>query len=161
MARAYVIDNIQADNAGIKVPPPLIYLAGFTIGLILQRFIPFMPLNWQMRWWGAILILAGAFFMVTALSLFRQNKNSPIPDKPVTTLLRSGVYNTTRNPMYLGMLLSYLGLAWLMGIIWALFVAVAVFFIINQQIIPREEQYLTRKFGDEYINYVKSVRRWL
>ncbi|MEQ1688928.1 MAG: isoprenylcysteine carboxylmethyltransferase family protein, partial [Sphingopyxis sp.] len=73
----------------------------------------------------------------------------------------TGIYSHTRNPMYLGMVSVFLGLAVAMSSLGALLLAMPVMVIIRTQVIAREEAYLTAKFGAEYTAYLARVRRWL
>ena len=63
--------------------------------------------------------------------------------------------------MYVGMSLFYLGLAVLIGASWAIFLLPLVVFIVDRRVIRREEAYLERRFGPEYIRYKRQVRRWV
>jgi protein-S-isoprenylcysteine O-methyltransferase Ste14 len=102
-----------------------------------------------------------AVLTVWSIGLFRSARTSMIPIKPTTALVVSGPYEFTRNPMYFGMVCSYLGLALWFGIFWALILLPAVVASVQYHVIAREEQYLERKFGDEYLKYKARVRRWI
>ena len=77
------------------------------------------------------------------------------------TLVVHGPYQFTRNPMYFGLVCLYLGLALWFGIFWALILLPAVIALVQHYVVAREEQYLERKFGEEYLRYKASVRRWI
>jgi protein-S-isoprenylcysteine O-methyltransferase Ste14 len=72
-----------------------------------------------------------------------------------------GPYRLTRNPMYLGLLLLYIGVACWFGLVWPLLLAPVLVWVMGVSIIDREERYLARKFDDEYRRYKAHVRRWL
>ena len=80
--------------------------------------------------------------------LFLRNRTAIIPFKPATRLVTSGVYRWTRNPMYLGMALTYAGLAFLLNSLTALVLLLVVIAIVQRQVIAREEAYLERAFGN-------------
>ena len=84
-----------------------------------------------------------------------------VPMKPTTALVTSGPYRVTRNPMYVGMAFLYAGLALSLGVIWALALLPAVLLMVDRLVIAREERYLEAKFGEEYRDYKRRVRRWL
>ena len=92
---------------------------------------------------------------------FRVSGTSVIPVRPTTVIVMEGPYRFTRNPMYLGMLLLYVGVACWLGFLWPLVLAPVLVWLITVSVIGREERYLNRKFGDEYRQYQTRVRRWL
>jgi protein-S-isoprenylcysteine O-methyltransferase Ste14 len=96
-----------------------------------------------------------------SLGLFVRARTSPIPVKPATALVTSGPYRFTRNPMYLGMAFAYAGLALWSGVFSALLILPLVVVVVDRYVIPREERYLERAFGDHYRQYKVHVRRWL
>ena len=66
-----------------------------------------------------------------------------------------------RNPAYLGMALTYLGIAAMSSAVWVLLPLPVVLAVIDRGVIAREERYLERKFGEEYLGYKRRVRRWV
>ncbi len=99
--------------------------------------------------------------ILTALGLFRTSKTRPEPWQPASTLVRDGIYRITRNPMYLGMGLVSLGIALAFSSLAASVLALVAAAAIDRWIITREEAYLTRRFGEDYLTYTRHVRRWL
>ena len=81
--------------------------------------------------------------------------------RPTTSLVFTGPYRWTRNPMYLAMLLLYIGIALLFDIVWALVLTPLVMLLVVRLVIRREERYLEGKFGEEYRQYKGRVRRWI
>jgi protein-S-isoprenylcysteine O-methyltransferase Ste14 len=152
----------QADTSGIRIPPPLYYIAGFAIGVALELAFPIdrPPLACTVAGAtvGVVLWLAldGA-----AMLFFRRAGTSMVPMNPTTALVTTGPYRFTRNPMYLGMAFLYIAFALAFGVIWALIVLPVVLAAVDQLVIAREEVYLARKFGQPYSEYVSRVRRWL
>src|SRR5262249_44808441 len=82
-------------------------------------------------------------------------------DLPTTALVVDGIYGRTRNPLYLGGTLVYLGLSVAAGSLWSIVLMVPLLWVINVGVIAREERYLERKFGDVYRAYKRRVRRWV
>ncbi|MGH2982213.1 MAG: methyltransferase family protein [Solirubrobacterales bacterium] len=151
-----------SDSSGVRIPPPLIYIAGFALGIGLEAAFPISGLP------SALALLAGlaggAIWLVldgAAMLRFHRARTSMVPVKPTTALVVSGPYRLTRNPMYVGMAFLYAGLALALGMIWSLALLPVVLLIVDRQVIAREERYLEAKFGDEYREYKKRVRRWL
>jgi protein-S-isoprenylcysteine O-methyltransferase Ste14 len=155
-------DPNNLDHPDVRIPPPLIYVAGFVIGLVLERFFPVLVFPKIPSRIAAVLCSAlGVTMAVWSVGLFHRERTSFVPIKPTTTLVIYGPYHFTRNPMYLGLVCLYVGLALWFGIFWALILLPAVMALIQQYVIIREEQYLERKFGDQYLRYKAGVRRWI
>jgi protein-S-isoprenylcysteine O-methyltransferase Ste14 len=111
-----------------------------------------------------VALICGGLWLVLdggAMLRFRRAGTSMVPLNPSTALVVSGPYRFTRNPMYLGMAFLYVGLAFALGVIWALFLLPLVIAAVDQLVIAREEAYLVRKFGQPYCDYMARVRRWL
>ena len=155
----------NGDTPGIAFPPPLVFVLGFAVGYALQRLFPvtLVPAAgrgvWQGLGWG--LVALGAALMGSAVVTFRRAGTTPNPFKPTTAFVTHGPYRFTRNPMYLGLLLTLLAWAvFLFNPMALLFVPIFVLYINRFQIKP-EEQVLSSLFGAEYMAYKGQVRRWL
>jgi protein-S-isoprenylcysteine O-methyltransferase Ste14 len=145
-------DSNNLDHADVRIPPPLIYVGVFVIGLVLERFFPVLVLPKISSRVAAVLCIAlGVTMAVWSVGLFRRERTSFIPIKPTTTLVIYGPYRFTRNPMYLSLVCVYVGVALWFGLFWALILFPAVMVLIQRYVIVREEQYLARKFGDKYL----------
>jgi protein-S-isoprenylcysteine O-methyltransferase Ste14 len=154
---------VDDDSARVSFPPPLIYLGMLAIGCALDFVLPWqiiLPV-WARVGVGLGFIVAGAALSMAATGRFRRAHNDVRPWKSTTSIVDTGIYGFTRNPMYLGMLLVFLGLMAAMSSLGALLLALPVMVIIRTQVIAREEAYLTAKFGAEYTAYLARVRRWL
>ena len=110
---------------------------------------------------GAIFIIAALYFSVRSLRQFFLTKNTLILIKPASSLQVTGIYGITRNPMYVGLAILYLGITCLVGNWWNVILFPLLFIIVQEYIIKREEKYLELEFGKEYNDYKKTVRRWL
>src|SRR5882724_3306695 len=155
---------VEPDSAGVRFPPPFLYLGALLLGLAAERFVTLRSfgIGWRLLVaTGALLFVAGAAMMLAAAGLFRRLGTNVPPSQPTTLIATTGPYRWTRNPMYLGMALIYAGLA--IGfdgpIAFALLPLVLI--AIQTQVIAREERYLETKFGDDYRRYKAEVRRWL
>ena len=82
-------------------------------------------------------------------------------DRPVPRLVTDGPFRYTRNPGYLGLTMLYSGIAVLRNALWAILLLPLVLYVIQREVIGREERYLERTFGEEYLAYKAQVRRWL
>lgn len=152
----------SVDAPGIPIPPPLYYVAGFLIGVVLELAIGVDGFP------TAVAIVGGALGVTIWLALdgaamirFRAAGTSMVPDAPTTALVCSGPYRLTRNPMYVGMAALYAGLALATGVVLALALLPVVLVAVDRLVIAREERFLIRHFGDEYRAYQSRVRRWI
>lgn len=83
------------------------------------------------------------------------------PREPTTAIVTGGPYRFTRNPLYVSMTLMYTGISALANALWPMLLLPGVLAVMNKGVIEREERYLERKFGDEYLRYKAGVRRWV
>ena len=152
----------EQDNAGVIAPPPFIYLGGLVLGLLLQGFLP-LPLFWRKRrpLVGSALVGTALAIGYTAFRTMREAKTTPNPREPVTAIVTSGPFQFSRNPIYLAMAMLYSGIAILANALWPLLLLPIILRIINRGVIDREEAYLERKFGQQYLKYKQQVQRWL
>jgi protein-S-isoprenylcysteine O-methyltransferase Ste14 len=146
----------------VHFPPPFLYVGVFLLGLLLDRLVPVPELpRTPARILSAVLLLPGLGLTFWSLGLFLRARTSPLPMRPATALVRSGPYRWTRNPMYLGVLLLYLGVALLFDVTGALVLAPLAVLLVGRLVIRREERYLEERFGEEYRRYKGEVRRWI
>jgi len=149
------------DSAGVVAPPPLIYLGGLAVGFALEALLPGTSIPGAVRWiLGGVLLVAGLVLLGSFNTAFQRKGTAVEPWKPTTAIVTTGPYRLTRNPAYLGMALVYIGIALLADALWVLVPLPVVLLIIDRMVIAREERYLERKFGQEYLNYKGRVRRW-
>jgi protein-S-isoprenylcysteine O-methyltransferase Ste14 len=150
------------DHAQVALPPPLIFLGYLLSALILHWAVP-LPTPWPvpLRIVGGLLIILGLLLAASAVSKMRKAHTSSDPHRPVTAIVTNGPYRFTRNPIYLGFLLIYLGFTLLAGTIWGLLLSPFLIGTVTNWIVHAEETYLGDKFKDEYANYSTRVRRWV
>jgi protein-S-isoprenylcysteine O-methyltransferase Ste14 len=150
------------DSAGVVAPPPLIYLGGLAVGFALEALLPGTSVPGLVRWvLGGVLLLAGLVLLGSFNTAFQRKGTAVEPWKPTTAIVTTGPYRLTRNPAYLGMALVYIGVALLADALWVLVPLPVVLVIIDRMVIAREERYLERKFGQEYLDYKGRARRWI
>lgn len=152
----------KKDNPGVIAPPPLIFLSGLILGGILAYFYPFpMMFGALAVLLGNLLFLSGIGIIAVAFAQMRRAKTNIEPWKPTTSVIDSGVYGFSRNPIYMAMILIYLGISCFFNSIWFLPFLPLCVLAIHYGVILREEKYLEGKFGEEYLDYKKRVRRWI
>jgi protein-S-isoprenylcysteine O-methyltransferase Ste14 len=153
-----------ADVAGVIALPPLIFLRFLLAATVLEAFVPlpFLAAHALARYLAGAALAAGGFVMIGmgTRRFVAAGTNIP-PYLPTTALVVDGIYGRTRNPLYLGTTLVYLGLSVAAGSLWAIMLVVPLLWVINVGVVAREERYLERKFGDAYRAYKARVRRWV
>jgi protein-S-isoprenylcysteine O-methyltransferase Ste14 len=157
-------DPSHPDNAGVRLIPPLVYLAGLVIGYVIWWVWPvaILPGHGDItRILGGLLLIAGAVMMIWAVTTFRRVGTAIVPIRPASTLAASGPYRLSRNPMYLGLAAAHAGIALIGNALWPLLALIPVLWLIRTQVIAREEAYLERRFGASYLDFKGRVRRWL
>ena len=168
--------NANRDIPGVIAPPPLIYLGFLFLGWGLAR-LGSQPdaveagFGWLSAGFGLtvearraialVLIIGGLLFDGMAAGLFRRRGTAVEPWKPSTALIVEGPYRFTRNPIYLGFAVTFVGLAIAMDSWVALLMLLPCIAVVDRFVIQREERYLAARFGANYEAYRQKVRRWL
>ena len=153
-----------ADVAGVIALPPLIFLRFLVAATVLEAFVPlpFLAAHALARYLAGAALAAGGLVMIgMARRRFVAAGTNIPPYLPTTALVVDGIYGRTRNPLYLGTTLVYLGLSVAAGSQWAIVLVVPLVWVMNVGVVAREERYLERKFGDAYRAYKARVRRWV
>jgi len=152
------------DSPGVYIPPPLFYVLTFLAAIFLQNKIPINDSVFHLRFInvvGVLFLAIALVFSFASLRKFFLSKNTLILIKPASSLQTNGIYNISRNPMYVSLALIYLGLTCLIGNWWNIILFPLLFLIIQEYVIKSEEKYLHRAFGVEYADYQRKTRRWL
>lgn len=143
------------------VRPPLVYLCSIVAGAVLN-------LRWPLSFTVPAGPVIGSTMILTSLLVFllsiRELRTSGTPvrgNHPTTTIVRTGPYRFSRNPIYLSFFLLQLGISIWISSTWMLVTLVLAAGLVSAIVIPREERYLERRFGPQYLSYRISVRRWL
>lgn len=150
------------DTAGVIAPPPLIFLSALIIGFGIDLVIGTGSLPWSVALpIGAAFIITGVGLMGSFLEAFRRAGTPIDPYTPTAAIVTDGPYRRTRNPAYLGMALTYAGIAIASNALWVLAPLPIAIAVIDRGVIVREERYLERNFGVQYLDYKRRVRRWI
>ncbi|MCA0374162.1 MAG: isoprenylcysteine carboxylmethyltransferase family protein [Gemmatimonadetes bacterium] len=147
----------------VPFPPPILFAGGLGVGAALQRFVPLPPMPdvTAVRAVGFVLAVLGLGLMYTGILTFRRFRTAVYPNRPAKLVVDTGVYAYTRNPMYLGMTVFYVGASLLMGTWWVPLLLPVVLVTLRTQVIAREERHLHERFPDAYAAYCARVRRWV
>jgi protein-S-isoprenylcysteine O-methyltransferase Ste14 len=159
-----MVDPQEERGARVRLPPPLVYLLSIVVGFIVQYAgLPLRlggPPAVRIAA-GAVVTLAGILLGGSAFGLFRKSGQDPAPWKPTPSLVFDGPYRITRNPMYVGMTAVQVGVGLLADNLWVVALAAASLLTVHVSAVRPEEKYLTEKFGAQYEEYLRRVRRYL
>ena len=155
---------MSSDHANVIVPTWVPVVPPLVAGLLLHflgtqlRFFP--------EWWighavGWPLVVAG--FLLLAWSIRTMFRVGADPDlhKPTTAIVATGPYALSRNPIYVSFNMVYVGIAFMVNTVWPIAVLPVGIALMYYGVVAREENYLERVFGDEYLEYKARVRRWV
>ncbi len=152
----------EEDRPGVPIAPPLLFVLPILASLALEWLVPTSFVHGAVRWiLGALLVFAGIALIFGGFITQKRAGTDPIPFNPSTRIVAHGLYRFTRNPMYVGFAFCTLGITMLVDSTWMLLAAPIGLVLIDRLVIAREEKYLERKFGEEYLNYKGRVRRWI
>jgi protein-S-isoprenylcysteine O-methyltransferase Ste14 len=151
----------EVANLGI-MRPPFVYLGAIGLGLLLHFAWPVRLVSRAVSGpLGGIAVLVAVALFLWAVRTFR-TADTPVPgNRPTTTIVRTGPYRYSRNPIYLAFSLLQLGVALWVNSLWLLVTLMLAVALMSFVVIPREEHYLESRFPSDYLPYKASVRRWL
>lgn len=154
----------KSDHPGVYFPPPFIYVAALLLSIFIQKKFPFPNSLLDSNFapiLGVLFAITGLNLIVPAVIKFFKTKNTLIPNKPANSLQTAGIYAISRNPMYLGLLALYMGIGCFKGNVWSFILIPLVIWLVTKFVIRNEEEYLSRAFGIDYIEYQNKVKRWI
>jgi protein-S-isoprenylcysteine O-methyltransferase Ste14 len=151
----------EVANLGI-IRPPFVYLGAIALGVLLHFAWPVRLVSRAVSGpLGGTAVLVAVALFLSAVRTFL-TAGTPVPgNRPTTTIVRTGPYRYSRNPIYLSFSLLQLGVACWVNSLWLLVTLVPAVALMSFVVIPREEHYLESRFPSDYLPYKASVRRWL
>ncbi|HWK67343.1 MAG TPA: isoprenylcysteine carboxylmethyltransferase family protein [Rhizobiaceae bacterium] len=157
--------TVDAGTAGVVARPPLLFLGALLIGGVLDRLLPLpiaVPGGDLIRWTMAgALIAIGLALVVAGIRNFL-GAGTPVPtNEPTRALVTAGIHGWTRNPIYVGFFLIYVGIGVGVQGVWILLLTIPLAITVRYGVVAREEAYLESRFGEAYRAYKARVRRWL
>jgi protein-S-isoprenylcysteine O-methyltransferase Ste14 len=154
--------NSKNEHPQLVLNPFVIYIVIAAVSVLLQFLVPLPFISRQpARIAGAAIMVVNLVIGLPAVRGMLTARTSLNPNRPTTSLVLSGPYRFSRNPMYIGLTLLYAGLMTFFQIPWGLLLTPIVIWLITIWVIHPEEDYLGEKFGDQYLNYKETVRRWI
>ena len=156
------MQDVAADRARIVAPPPVIYLGVLGLGLLLEGLRPTRLVSWPLAVAvGSAILICGVIGLAAAIRTIWRAQTPVDPYKATTAIVTDGLFRFSRNPIYVSDTLVYVGLSLALNAWWALALTPVLVLIMQVSVVAREEEYLERKFGDDYLRYKWQVRRWL
>lgn len=150
------------DNPGVIARPPLLYGTAFIVVLVLRWFWPMPILRRSIALWpGVALIALGVGIVILGRRAMKAAATNVDPALPTITIVTSGPFRFSRNPLYMAVTLLYLGLTLVANTWWGIVALVPLLMIMHRGVVLREERYLEQKFGETYRQYRSNVRRYL
>ena len=148
----------------MRVPVPWVFVIAYLLGVLVEKAWPIgkaVMVFSHIRLVGAVVFVIGALIAAWGLVTFRTARTTTVPGELSSQLVTWGPYRFTRNPMYVGLSVAYLGEAGILVQVWPLLFLPLTIAYLNWMVIPVEESRLREVFGDDYKAYQQKVRRWL
>jgi protein-S-isoprenylcysteine O-methyltransferase Ste14 len=153
---------MDAPATGIRIIPPLLFLAMFLIAWLLHWLVPLrLGLSPAFQTAGTILSLATLVVAVYLAIAFQRGGSSFNTTKIPKNLITGGLLRFSRNPAYIDLIALGVGIALMFDSLWVLVLMVPAVVILQREVILKEEALLEHQFGEEYRRYKARVRRWL
>jgi protein-S-isoprenylcysteine O-methyltransferase Ste14 len=153
----------STDNADVIAPPPFLYLAALIALVVLRWLWPapiFAASTFALYASSALCVAALGLGFWAVLTLRRAGTNVD-PRKTSTAIVTAGPFGFTRNPIYVGFTLLYLGITLALNCWWGLALLVPTLVVMHVGVIRREEHYLEKKFAGDYLRYKNNVARYV
>lgn len=152
-------------HPGVRFPPPILFVIGTALGWLLDRALP-LPVSAAIPpsvrvflGWAAVGLGGGV--LGWAMLTFVRARTAIYPNQPAKSVVATGPYRYSRNPMYVALSAIMVGVGLLVDTTWIIALVPAVLTALTVLVIRREEAYLSSAFGDGYLAYKSKVRRWL
>ena len=165
LLREVLMRNETGQGHLLHIPVPWVYTIAYLVGIAIQLVYPvsitsavFLVITYSL---STLFLVVGVVLAVWAQWIFHKERTTTDPTRTSAKLVTWGPYKFSRNPMYLGLFLAFIGLDGLLTFIWSLLLLIFVFYYVNWIVIPVEEKKLQETFGDGYNQYHNRVRRWI
>jgi protein-S-isoprenylcysteine O-methyltransferase Ste14 len=154
-------DQIDAPN--VIVHPPIALAIALVVAYALNWLapLPFLPASFPHIEVALILALAALLIVRWAATTFRKARTNILTSQAATTIVASGPFAHSRNPIYIAAFIGLIAAAIGFNSLWFFAALVAIYLVLRYGVVAREEIYLERKFGAPYLDYKSKVRRWL
>ena len=156
-------DDSKFDTPAIHIPPPVIVAVFLVLGLALDYYLKttFRGAGSWLKYVGVGLCILGFGVTIWCAFLYRKARTSILPHTADSSMIETGPFSRSRNPIYLSMLIIFTGICFICDAPAALLFVLPTYLALRYYVIAREESYLTRRFGNSYTSYQSRVRRWI
>jgi len=155
-------NHSEAKTPGVIAPPPVLYGAALIIASALHWFWPLPIFRASVvRWLGIAVVALGLALVLQVFRTMRAAGTNVDPRRPTTAIVTTGLFRFSRNPIYVGLTLMYLGLTLAFNTWWGLVLLGPLLLTMHRGVILREERYLEQTFSEPYRQYCSMVRRYL
>ena len=144
--------------------PPYLVLIGLVMSFLLEFFLyknPIYSHSIIIKFIGIFLAIGAIFLFLKSVRIFNENDEKLHPRSISTQIFKDGPFKFSRNPIYLAMVILLIGFGLTFNSFWFLYAGLTIFIMLHYGVIIPEENYLEKEFGKDYLEYKKSVRRWL
>lgn len=156
------MDEEDKRGPGVRIPPPLLVLGTIGCAWLLDLVLPLPIAGGSYQGMaGIVLIGLAALLALVSVAQFFAARIHVEPWRPTTAIILNGVYRFSRNPIYLAFVIATLGAGLWLDSWWIVAAAAPLAYLLQRFVIRLEEAYLENKFGDEYLAYKRTTRRWL
>ena len=153
----------QSDTPNVVIHPPIALAIALVLAFALNWFwpLPFVPPAIPHIQAGVLLVIVMLLIIRWAAVTFRKARTNILTSQAATTIVATGPFAFSRNPIYVAALIGMAGAAIAFDSLWFIAALVVIWIVLRYGVIAREESYLERKFGAPYLDYKAKVRRWL
>jgi protein-S-isoprenylcysteine O-methyltransferase Ste14 len=157
--------DATVDHPDIIVFPPVIPLSTLAISCVLQWLAPLglienIDQGWRIGW-GVVIFVVGLLMTIVGRRTLLRHGTNVNPLQPTTALVTDGIFRRTRNPLYVGIIITQYAVALIFALDWLLLLILPNWMVLHFAVVTREERYLERKFGEAYRRYKARVPRYL
>jgi len=147
----------------VHFPPPTLFIAGIALGWLLEKKLYRIAIAGHpaIEPIGVTFLIAGLALVAWGLIVFAKARTGILPGAPANQIVTKGPYRFTRNPMYTGMAIAYIGGSLILNSVWCLILFPIVLILVIKLVIQPEEAYLEKAFPSEFGQYSSRVRRWI
>tara|TARA_B100001029_G_scaffold167748_1_gene161193 strand:- start:2460 stop:3125 length:666 start_codon:yes stop_codon:yes gene_type:complete len=165
----YFYHTKNIDHAQVISFPPIILLFSINLGFFISTYnmyslqiynLPIFLDYFRSLTTGLILVILAIVLLYISVRQFNSYNEDPNPISPSSRIIMKSIYQYSRNPMYLGMIIFQIGLGLMLSMLHISFFTVLTYFLFRYFVIAPEEKYLEQKFKQDYIEYKRKVRRW-
>ena len=138
-----------------------------SVGLLASSYVigefivPKYPLIYALKLIGILGLISSTFIFISGFNIFKSYNENPEPTSPTNRIIKTGIFAYTRNPIYFAIILFFLSMFLVFENVMYFLSAVGLVIWLHNYVIKSEENFLLNKFPDEYVGYMKAVKRWI